>query len=93
MPNPSIEELRARSADAMPGDPELAAIRIHQVMDAFWELLELITVRLTPEQAIREQQAMLSDCLRAYRTKVQDELLASQKETNDALAKALGGGK
>ena len=56
-----------------------------------FEIMRMITVVVPPRHP-RAEAAMvagIAEVLKAYRTAVQEDLLATQRETNDALAAAL----
>lgn len=88
MSNPTITEMREKIAEQVSSDPIQAASWFIATLIEYDRLLTVLSAPKTMRKA--EQHAIMADCLTAFKTKVQNELLASQKETNDALASALG---
>lgn len=81
------EEMRAKMQAEMPLDPDMAAKRLMNVMVMGAKAFDALGVPKDILGQITEQ--VMAEYLSIYRAKVEDNLLASQKATNDALAAAL----
>lgn len=80
-----IEEMRQKAIAEMPVDPKQSALRL---LDSITIMTEL--TRGAPSRVYTQMmEGLVAEHLDQYRTKIQNELLESQRSTNDALAAAL----
>lgn len=83
-----LEGLRAEISQHMSTDPKKFVEEMVRATTE-WNLV-LRALGAPPQVQVQEQAAIMEEFVSLFKAKVEEELLASQKQTNDALAAALG---
>jgi len=81
----SVEEARDQLVKTISTDPQKQAREILGTMAMMADMFQ----GLPPRIQVDLQTMLVEETLRAFKAKVQDELIADQQKSNDALAAAL----
>ena len=87
------ENLRKKLMEKISPDPTEAGKTLYASLVSMQILLDLGGPKMSDERMAEILTQCVCDYLGYFKTKVLDEMLESQKATNDALAAALRGGR